>query len=89
MAWQDDVMSDYKILIGGALQQGAGAAIEVMNPATEKVIAQINTATPAQLDEAVEAAQKHLYIGARRRYESGRACLVDSLHGSGVRRTAW
>lgn len=49
-------MSDYKILIGGTLQQGAGAAIEVINPATEQVIAQINTATPAQLDEAVEAA---------------------------------
>jgi acyl-CoA reductase-like NAD-dependent aldehyde dehydrogenase len=49
-------MSDYKILIGGKLQQGKGAPIEVVNPANERVIARLNTATPAQLDEAVAAA---------------------------------
>jgi acyl-CoA reductase-like NAD-dependent aldehyde dehydrogenase len=49
-------MSDYKILIGGKLQQGKGAPIEVVNPANERVIARLNTATPAQLDEAIAAA---------------------------------
>jgi acyl-CoA reductase-like NAD-dependent aldehyde dehydrogenase len=49
-------MSDYKILVGGKMLRGDGAEIEVVNPANEQVIARVNAATPAQLDEAVVAA---------------------------------
>lgn len=47
---------DYKLLINGRLVDGAGT-MPVLNPATEEVLAACPTASEAQLDEAVEAAQ--------------------------------
>ena len=47
---------DYKLLINGALVDGAGS-MPVLNPATEEVLAECPTASEAQLNEAVDAAQ--------------------------------
>lgn len=49
-------MSDFKLLIGGKLVDGA-ATSEVLNPATEAPVALCPRASKAQLDEAVAAAQ--------------------------------
>ncbi len=47
---------DYKLLINGALVDGAGS-MPVINPATEEVLADCPTASEAQLNEAVDASQ--------------------------------
>ena len=47
---------DYKLLINGALVDGAGS-MPVLNPATEEVLADCPTASEAQLNKAVDAAQ--------------------------------
>jgi acyl-CoA reductase-like NAD-dependent aldehyde dehydrogenase len=49
-------MSSYKLLIGGKLVPGA-ATLEVINPATEEVLAAAPRADRAQLDAAVAAAK--------------------------------
>lgn len=49
-------MSDYKLLINGALVDG-DAAMDVINPATEQVLAQAPRASLAQLNQAVAAAK--------------------------------
>jgi len=49
-------MSDYKLLINGALVDGA-SQMDVINPANEEVLAKCPRASAAQLDEAVAAAQ--------------------------------
>ncbi|KUR73387.1 aldehyde dehydrogenase family protein [Novosphingobium sp. FSW06-99] len=46
----------YRMLIGGALEAGS-ATFDVINPATETVLAQAPDATPADLDRAVAAAR--------------------------------
>ena len=50
-------MSNYKLLIDGALVDGA-AEMDVINPATEEVLAKCPRASKAQLDAAVAAAQR-------------------------------
>jgi acyl-CoA reductase-like NAD-dependent aldehyde dehydrogenase len=50
-------MSDYKLLIDGALVDG-DAEMDVINPATEEVLARCPRASKAQLDAAVAAAQR-------------------------------
>ncbi len=45
------------LLIGGGLVQGAGPSLEVVNPATEQVIARVATADAAQANAAVAAAR--------------------------------
>jgi acyl-CoA reductase-like NAD-dependent aldehyde dehydrogenase len=50
-------MSEYKLLIDGALVDGA-AEMDVINPASEEVLAKCPRASKAQLDAAVAAAQK-------------------------------
>jgi acyl-CoA reductase-like NAD-dependent aldehyde dehydrogenase len=49
-------MSEYKLLIGGKLVDG-DATLEVVNPATEAVLATCARASKAQLDQAVAAAK--------------------------------
>jgi acyl-CoA reductase-like NAD-dependent aldehyde dehydrogenase len=49
-------MSEYKLLINGALVDG-DAEMDVINPATEDVLAKCPRASKAQLDAAVSAAQ--------------------------------
>lgn len=48
--------SDYKMLIDGRLV-GGKASIDVYNPATGKVVANVPNCTASQLDDAIEAAQ--------------------------------
>lgn len=48
--------SDYKMLIGGAVETGS-ATFDVVNPANEQVIGSAPDATPADLDRAVAAAR--------------------------------
>ncbi|HXQ15231.1 MAG TPA: aldehyde dehydrogenase family protein [Caulobacteraceae bacterium] len=50
-------MSDYKLLIDGALVDG-DAEMDVINPATEEVLAKCPRASKGQLDAAVAAAQR-------------------------------
>lgn len=47
-------MADYKLLIGGQLVAG-DAVMDVINPATEEVLAVCPRASEAQLDAAVAA----------------------------------
>ncbi|MGA7398280.1 MAG: aldehyde dehydrogenase family protein [Solirubrobacterales bacterium] len=47
-----------QLLIGGKLVDGAGAGIEVENPATEEIVATVASASSGQLDEAVSAARR-------------------------------
>jgi acyl-CoA reductase-like NAD-dependent aldehyde dehydrogenase len=49
-------MSDYKLLIDGKLVSGA-MALNVVNPATEEVVAVAPRADRAQLEQAVAAAK--------------------------------
>mgnify|MGYP003645099939 FL=1 len=49
-------MSEYKLLIGGKLVDGA-QTMDVINPATEEVLAKCPRASEAQLNEAVAAAK--------------------------------
>ncbi|MDE2562122.1 MAG: aldehyde dehydrogenase family protein [Sphingomonadales bacterium] len=49
-------MSDYKLLIGGKLVDG-DAAMDVINPANEEVLATCPRGSEAQLDAAVDAAK--------------------------------
>ncbi len=50
-------MSDYSLIINGQKVAGAAGSFDVLNPATETVVAQCPQATLAQLDDAVTAAQ--------------------------------
>ena len=45
------------MLIGGEPVEGAGAAVEVVNPATEEVIAEVRSASPDQVREATRSAR--------------------------------
>ena len=49
-------MEDFKLLIGGALEDG-DSVMDVINPATEAVLAKAPRASKAQLDKAVAAAK--------------------------------
>ena len=49
-------MREFKLLINGKLVPGA-ARLDVINPATEEVLAEAPRADRAQLDEAVAAAK--------------------------------
>src|SRR5258707_319983 len=53
---EDRQMSDYKLLIDGKLVSGA-MALNVVNPATEEVVAAAPRADRAQLEQAIAAAK--------------------------------
>lgn len=57
----------HNLLINGKLVAGEGEKVPVYNPATGEVILEIAEATAAQVDAAVEAADRHSMPGARRR----------------------
>ena len=50
-------MSEYRLLIGGELVAG-DLSMDVINPATEEVLAACPRATASQLNTAVAAAKK-------------------------------
>ena len=67
---------DYKLLINGALVDGAGS-MPVLNPATEEEITACPTASEAQLNEAVAAAQAGFQIWKATPLEERRAKLGE------------
>jgi acyl-CoA reductase-like NAD-dependent aldehyde dehydrogenase len=68
-------MSDYSMLINGE-SVGADGAIEVLNPATEAVIATVPEASLAQLDEAVAAARQALPGWSAQSLDERRALIL-------------
>lgn len=68
-------MSDYKLLIGGRLVDGA-STMEVINPATEEVLATCPRGSEAQLDEAVAAAKAAFPAWAAKPIEDRRALIL-------------
>lgn len=68
-------MTDYSMLINGK-SVGAKTSIEVLNPATEAVIATVPEASPAQLDEAVAAARQALPGWSGQSLEDRRALIL-------------
>lgn len=70
-------MNTFKLLINGELAPGAGS-IPVLNPATEDVIAQCPTASPAQLEEAVQGAKRAFETWQHSSYAE-RAELVERI----------
>ncbi|WP_435216597.1 aldehyde dehydrogenase family protein [Luminiphilus sp. nBUS_07] len=68
-------MTDYSMLINGK-SVGAKTSIEVLNPATEAVIATVPEASPAQLDEAVAAARQALLGWSGQSLEERRALIL-------------
>ncbi|MBZ9558032.1 MULTISPECIES: gamma-aminobutyraldehyde dehydrogenase [unclassified Modicisalibacter] len=47
---------DYSLLINGTLCQGKGTGLDVLDPASHKVLFTLNEASPEQVEEAVQAA---------------------------------
>jgi acyl-CoA reductase-like NAD-dependent aldehyde dehydrogenase len=76
-------MTQYKMLIDGRLEDGM-ATIDVINPATEEVLAACPRASKAQLNQAVVAAKaafpawSGLTIEARKKHLSAIADIVDA-----------
>lgn len=68
-------MSEYKLLINGALVEG-DAKLDVLNPATEEVVATCARASKAQLDQAVEAANAAFPAWRAKPIDERRAVLV-------------
>lgn len=69
-------MSDYSMLINGAAV-GAERSIEVLNPATETVIAAVPEATTEQLDDAVAAARAAFPAWSTRSVDERRAMILQ------------
>ena len=70
-------MTDFKLLINGRLVPGA-SSIDVLNPATEQVVAACPTASEAQLNEAVAAAKAAFPAWSKRPLKE-RADLLNKL----------
>jgi len=78
-------MSEFRMLIGGRLVEGA-TTMDVVNPATEEVIAACPRASEEQLNEAVAAAKEAFPSWAATPIEERRAAilrLADALHARG------
>ena len=69
-------MDDFKLLINGALVEG-DATVEVINPATEEVLAQAPAASAAQMDSAVGAAKAAFPAWAAQPIEARRNALLS------------
>ncbi|WP_116041164.1 aldehyde dehydrogenase family protein [Amycolatopsis palatopharyngis] len=48
----------YRPFIGGQFVEGAGEPLKTINPATEEVLAEVETASASDVDKAVQAARK-------------------------------
>ena len=66
-----------RLLIAGEQVAGEGAAIDVLNPATEEVLASVGSASAAQLDAALAVAAE----GQRAWYDTPATVRADALHG--------
>lgn len=69
-------MTTYKLLIGGELVAG-DMTMDVINPATEEVLAQCPRASARQLETAVAAAKAAFCAWSRRPVGERRAMIVD------------
>ena len=68
-------MSTYKLLIDGKLVDGA-STMEVINPATEQVLANCPRGSEQQMDEAIKSAKAAFPAWSRRKVEERRAMLM-------------
>ena len=75
--WEQHIMSAFKLLINGKLSEGA-ATLDVVNPATGRILASAPRASRAQLDEAVAAA-KAAFPGWSKTPLRARAALLVKL----------
>jgi acyl-CoA reductase-like NAD-dependent aldehyde dehydrogenase len=66
------------LLIGGEAVRGRGETIEVVNPATEERIAEIASASPPQVEEAVAAARR-AFVSWKRTPAPDRGALLHDL----------
>lgn len=73
-------MADYKLLIGGQLVAG-DAVMDVINPATEEVLAVCPRASEAQLDAAVAAGKAAFPAWAHTPIAERRAMLLKLADG--------
>jgi acyl-CoA reductase-like NAD-dependent aldehyde dehydrogenase len=73
-------MTDFKLLINGRLVPGA-STLDVLNPATEEVVAACPTASVDQLNEAVAAAKAAFPAWSKRPLKE-RAELLNKLAGA-------
>src|SRR5438445_13888860 len=48
----------YRMFVDGKFVEGAGEPLKTVNPATEEVLAEVGTASPADVDNAVKAARR-------------------------------
>jgi len=53
-----NVAPTYRPFVDGAFVDGGGEALKTVNPATEEVLAEVGTASPADVDRAVAAARR-------------------------------
>jgi acyl-CoA reductase-like NAD-dependent aldehyde dehydrogenase len=75
--WEQHIMSAFKLLINGKLSEGA-ATLDVVNPATGRILASAPRASRAQLDDAVAAA-KAAFPGWSKTPLRARAALLVKL----------
>ncbi|MBA2308855.1 MAG: aldehyde dehydrogenase family protein [Pseudonocardiales bacterium] len=47
----------YRMFLGGEFVDGSGEPLKTLNPATEEVLAEVSTANPSDIDDAVAAAR--------------------------------
>ena len=69
-------MTEYKLLIGGKLVDGA-SEMDVINPATEEVLARAPRGSAAQMDEAIAAAKAAFPAWAATPIEARRQLILD------------
>src|SRR5882757_2830675 len=48
----------YRMFVDGRFVEGSGEPLKTVNPATEEVLAEVSTASPADVDTAVKAARR-------------------------------
>ncbi|MGH3759092.1 aldehyde dehydrogenase family protein [Actinophytocola sp.] len=48
----------YRMFVDGEFVEGAGEPLKTLNPATEEVLAEVSTAAPSDVDNAVKAARR-------------------------------
>ncbi|MDF2638464.1 MAG: aldehyde dehydrogenase [Novosphingobium lindaniclasticum] len=69
--------ADFKLLIGGVLVEGA-STFDVINPATEQVVAKCPKADPAQLEDAIGAAKAAFPSWSALGYDA-RGALIEKM----------
>lgn len=72
------MVAEGSVLIDGEWQEGLGPAFDVVDPATEQVLASVPSASPAQVDAAIESSRRAYTKGAWSRFSAAeRSRLLD------------